>query len=324
MKAATKREPSFHGIRTFMRLATELEGNQVPDVAIVGIPFDLGTSNRSGARMGPSALREASMFYNFDYHPKLQVNPSDHLKMVDLGDVHLINGYLEESVKRIEEQYDEINSKQIVSLGGDHTCALPILRSLRKKFDEPLSIIHFDAHVDTWKDSWDGKMGHGTPFHFASEEGLIDPKTSVQIGIRSPIHPDIMQYTKDLGFTIITAEDVHLSTPDKIANKIRKVTQNKNVYLTFDIDCIDPSQAPGTGTPEIGGLFTWQALAIMERLTFSNFVGMDLMEVNPAYDHSQITAQAGACFIWTYLCLVALRQKFFTGRSLFDNFKIFH
>lgn len=309
MKAATHREPSFHGIRSFMRLSTELEDGITPDVSIVGIPFDLGTSHRSGARMGPSALREASMFYNFDYHPKLGINPSEYLKIVDLGDVHLMNGYLEQSVEMIEQQYDQINSKQIVSLGGDHTCALPILRSLRKKYDKPVSIIHFDAHVDTWKDSWSGKMGHGTPFHFASQEGLIDPSSSIQIGIRSPVHPDIMKYTKDMGFTILTAEDVHLSTPDKVAQKIKKVTKNKKVYLTFDIDCIDPSQAPGTGTPEIGGLFTWQALAILERLTKVDFVGMDLMEVAPAYDHSQITAQAGASFIWTYLCLLANQKS---------------
>jgi agmatinase len=287
---------------------SQFNAPSAPDVSIVGIPFDLGTTNRSGARYGPSALREASMFYNFDYHPFFGINPAEHLDIVDMGDVSLTTGYIEESIKSIEEQYDTINSKHIVSLGGDHTCALPVLRSLRKKYDEPVTIVHFDAHPDTWKDSWGGKYGHGTPFHFATEEGLIDPTNSIQIGIRSPMHPDVMEYTKGLGFTVITSEDVHMGNPIDIAIKISDMMKGKNVYLTFDIDCIDPSQAPGTGTPEIGGLFTWQVLAILQRLFSINFVGMDLMEVAPAYDHSQITSQAGACIIWTYLCLLAKKK----------------
>lgn len=302
-----KKQPDFSGIRSFLRLPTSLKKNVVPDVAIIGVPFDLGTSNRPGARSGPSALREASMLYNFDWHPNLKVNPTETLKMVDLGDLDLALGYLEESLAMIEEQVDRIKSKQIVTLGGDHTCTLPILRSLRKKYDEPISIVHFDAHVDTWKEN--GKIDHGTPFHYAAQEGLIDPKTSIQIGIRSPVHPETMDYTKDLGFHIISAENVHMGSPAAVAQGIKNVTEGKNVYLTFDIDCIDPSQAPGTGTPEIGGLFTWQILAMMQRLDTVNFIGMDLVEVAPAYDHAQITSQAGACFIWTYLCMLAKKKN---------------
>ena len=300
-----KRQPPFMGIRTFLRLPmVALDSSERHEVGIVGVPFDLGTSNRAGTRYGPTALREASMFYNFDYHPDHGLNPLEHLDIVDYGDVDLATGYLEESIKMIEDQYDQINCDQIVSLGGDHTCALPILRSLRKKYDEPISIIHFDAHVDTWTEN--GKIDHGTPFHYAAQEGLIDPKTSVQIGIRSPCSPDTLQYTKDLGFAIFTSEDVHMGNPILLANGLRyRMRDNRPVYLTFDIDCIDPSQAPGTGTPEIGGLFTWQVLAILRRLEGINFIGMDLVEVSPPYDHAQITSQAGACVIWNYLCLLA-------------------
>ena len=301
-----KKQPSFSGIRSFLRMPTSPKKDIIPDVAIIGIPFDMGTSNRPGARSGPSALREASMFYNFDWHPSFKLNPSDHLDIVDLGDLNIMNGYLEESLTMIEEQVDKIEAKHIVMLGGDHTCTLPILRSLRNNH-EPVSIIHFDAHVDTWKE--DGKIDHGTPFHYAAQEGLIDPKTSIQIGIRSPMHPDTMNYTKDLGFHILTSENVHMRTPAAVARKIKEVTKGKNVYLTFDIDCIDPSQAPGTGTPEIGGLFTWQVLAILQRLTNVNFIGMDLVEVAPAYDHAQITALAGATFLWTYLCMLAKKNE---------------
>lgn len=301
------RQPSFSGIRSFLRAPTSLKGSTIPDVAVVGIPFDLGTSNRPGARHGPAALREASTFYADDWNPELWVNPMETLKIVDKGDLELKLGYLEESLLMMQEQLSAIKARQIVVLGGDHTCTLPILRALREKHDEPISIVHFDAHVDTWKEN--GRIDHGTPFHYAAQEGLIDPRSSIQIGIRSPIHPDTRRYTKDLGFHILSSELAHEVGPAAIAKGILRTTEGKKVYLTFDIDCIDPSQAPGTGTPEIGGLFTWQVLAIMKRLKEVDFIGMDLVEVAPAYDHAQITAQAGACFLWTYLCLLAKKKN---------------
>ena len=184
------------------------------------------------------------------------------------------------------------------------------MRAIKKRRQEKISLVHFDAHVDTWTHHNGEKYRHGTPFHFASKEKLIDPKHSIQIGIRSPIDQETMDYTRDtLGFKILTAENVHESTTQTIAEIIRTRIGDRPVYLTFDIDAIDPSQAPGTGTPEIGGLFTWQALSIMRQIKDLNWVGMDLVEVAPAYDNAQVTALAGATFIWTYLSMIASKRK---------------
>jgi agmatinase len=302
------KQPSYSGIRTFLQQPQKVKN---PDVSIIGIPFDLGTTNRPGARMGPKALREASTFYTDDWHPTFKTNPCESLKIQDLGDLDLQYGYMEESLIEIEKQIDKIKG-HIITLGGDHTVTLPVLRSLRKKVGKPISLVHFDAHVDTWDDNFGSRVGHGTPFHFAVQEDLIDPKTSIQIGIRSPVHPEVMKKTYDMGFLIYTAQHIHNhSNLTQFGDKIKSVVGDNPTYLTFDIDCIDPSQAPGTGTPEIGGLFTWQVLQILESM-FSqdlDWVGMDLVEVAPVYDVSEITSQAGACFIWNYLCMLGMKKQ---------------
>lgn len=297
--------PTFSGPRTFLQLGTTPAHDRGQDVSIAGIPFDLGTSNRPGARFGPAALRDASLMLLDGDHPETGANPARDLRIADIGDFAIANGYLTESLALIEKQAGAV-SGQLVAMGGDHTVTLPLLRALAKKQDKPISLVHFDAHVDTWSDNFGSPVGHGTPFHFAAEEGLIDPKTSIQIGIRSPVEQSVLRYTRDeLGFTIISAEEVHMNGVLSVVDKIQQVVGDNPAYLTFDIDALDPSQAPGTGTPEVGGLFTWQALAILKRLGGQNWIGMDLVEVAPAYDHAQITAFAGATVIWTYLCLLA-------------------
>lgn len=284
--------------------STLTEGGD-PDLAVIGIPFDLGTTNRPGSRFGPAALRDASLMLVDGEHPEMLVDPTRDLKAVDAGDLDIANGYLEESLSLIERQVEAMNC-HLVSMGGDHTVTLPILRAHAKKHGKGISLVHFDAHVDTWKDNFGSPVGHGTPFHFACEEGLIDPKKSIQIGIRSPIGRDVLSYTRDeLGFTVVSAEQVHMEGVLSVVDAIQETVGDNIAYLTFDIDAIDPGQAPGTGTPEVGGLFTWQTLAILKRLGGINWTGMDLVEVAPAYDYAQITAYAGATLMWTYMCLLA-------------------
>ena len=300
------KQPSFSGIKTFFGVPTTADKNT--DITMFGVPFDLGTTNRPGARFGPEGVRSASAMFVGDTHTEYRLDPTKALKIADIGDLEILNGDLLNSIAKFEDQIDMIKTHKI-GVGGDHTITLPILRSLKKQRGKPVCLVHFDAHVDTWKDNFGAAVGHGTPFHYASEEGLIDPENSIQIGIRSPADNGTMDYTRELGFTIVTAEEVHMGQVYEIAAKIREVIGDRDAYLTFDIDCLDPSCAPGTGTPEAGGLFSWQALAIIKRLKDLNWVGMDLVEVAPAYDHAQITAVAGATIIWTYLSMIASKKE---------------
>ncbi|MBL6933022.1 MAG: agmatinase [Rhodospirillales bacterium] len=301
-------QATYSGLRSFLQLPAKLDNGGTPDVTLVGIPFDLGTTNRPGCRFGPAGIRDASLMLIDGDHPEMRVNPMDGLSCIDSGDLDVACGYLDQSLELIEKQVSKIDS-HLVAMGGDHTVTLPILRGRAERNGKGLSLVHIDAHVDTWPDTFGGPVGHGTPFHYAAQEGLIDPMRSIQIGIRSPVDNDVMDYTRDeLGFTVITAEDVHTGGVDVVVEAIKKAVGDNAAYLTFDIDGIDPSQAPGTGTPEVGGIFTWQALAIMKKLGSLNWVGMDMVEVAPAYDHAQITSLAAATFIWTYLCMLAVRK----------------
>lgn len=300
-------QPPFTGFRSFFRLPSKLDDGQTPDVTVAGIPFDLGTSNRPGCRFGPASIRDASLMLEGD-HPDLRISPANSLRCIDMGDFDVANGYLEQSIDLIEKQAREVDSHLVV-LGGDHTVTLPILRGRAERNGKGLSLVHIDAHVDTWTDNYGTPIGHGTPFHYAAQEDLIDPSRSLQIGIRSPLDNEVMDYTRDeLGFHVLTAEDVHMNGVKSVVEAIKNTVGDNPAYLTFDIDGIDPSQAPGTGTPEIGGLFSWQALAIMKQLGDVNWVGMDMVEVAPAYDHAQITSLAAATFVWTYLCLLAQKR----------------
>ena len=189
------------------------------------------------------------------------------------------------------------------AIGGEHSITLPLLRVLAARHG-PLGMVQFDAHVDTWIENFGQSIAHGTPFFHAIEEGLLDPKRVIQIGIRSPAGLDSMKRTRDWGVTIVTAEDVHLSTPDAVAEMVRSVLGTGPSYFTFDVDGLDPAFAPGTGTPEMGGLHSWQTRAIVRRLKGVNFVGGDVVEVSPAFDHAEMTALVAATVAWDYLALV--------------------
>jgi agmatinase len=285
--------PTFLGISRRDRAAP---------ICIAGIPLDLGTTNRSGARFGPGAIRQASRMLVDGEHPQHRVEATK-LPLADIGDFPIALGDLVASIALIEESAREI--EHLVALGGDHSITLPLLRALAKKRG-PTALIHFDAHVDTWPDSFGQPFGHGSVFYHAIEEGLIDPRRMVQIGIRSPVSREVHDWTAARGVVTISAQDVHASEPAVIVGRIGEIVGDVPVYLSLDIDALDPAFAPGTGTPEIGGLASWQVQAILRRLQRLRLVGMDLVEVAPAYDVSEVTALAGATMVWEYLCLLGL------------------
>jgi agmatinase len=273
-------------------------------ICIAGIPFDLGTSNRPGARFGPAAIRQASRMLVDGGHPANGVDPAT-LDLADIGNFHIAHGDIPASLAQIEAQAAAV--EHLVALGGDHTVTLALLRALAKTRGQ-LGLVHFDAHVDTWPDSFGLVWGHGSPFYHAIEEGLIDPRRTVQIGIRSPISKAVHDWTVAKGVTILFAEEVHEKGPAAAAERIRSVIGGGSAYLTFDVDALDPAFAPGTGTPEVGGLASWQARAILRRLAGLGFTGMDVVEVSPPYDVAEITALAAATIAWDYLAMLAPRR----------------
>jgi agmatinase len=275
-------------------------------ICIAGIPFDLGTSNRPGARFGPAAIRQASRMLVDGDHPASWAE-MERLDLADIGDFRIAHGDIQGTLAKIEEQAAPL--RHLVALGGDHTITLALLRALVRRAG-PLGLVHFDGHVDTWPESFGLAFGHGSPFYHAIEEGLIDPRRTIQIGIRSPIHRDIYDWTVGKGVTVVSSEDVHETGPQAVAERIREVVGTGFTYLSFDVDALDPAFAPGTGTPEVGGLATWQARAILRRLAGLNFAGMDVVEVSPPYDVAEITALAAATMAWDYIGLLAPRAAF--------------
>lgn len=273
---------------------------------IAGIPFDIGTTHRSGSRFGPRAIRQASGMLVDGDHPLWRIDPAAQ-SVADIGDFNIALGDILNSLALIEQQAARF--EHLIVLGGDHSVTLPLLRAASKRRCGPLALLHFDAHVDTWPDNFGQRFAHGSVFFHAIEEGLIDPQRTVQIGIRSPVQRDVYDWTRGKGVTIITAQEVHELGPAVIAERAAAVIGDASVYLSFDIDSLDPAFAPGTGTPEIGGLASWQIQGMLRRFDKLNFVGMDIVEVAPAYDVAEITALAAATVVWEYLALLAIRSK---------------
>lgn len=289
--------PSYAGALSFMRrkYSRDLKG---VDVAVTGIPLDLATTNRPGARFGPRAIRAASAGISWARPWPWDFDPFDRLAVVDYGDCEFDHGEPETIVPFIEKHIAEILDSGAASLvlGGDHFVTYPVLKAYAAKYG-PISLVHFDAHSDTWSEKTK-RLDHGTMFYHAVKEGLVDDKSSVQIGLRTT-NDEPMQ------FNILDSRWVHGHGPAVTANEVRKIVGENNVYLTFDIDCLDPSFAPGTGTPVCGGLSTHQSLEIIRGLKGINIVGADIVEVAPAYDVGEITALAGATLAAEFLCLYA-------------------
>jgi agmatinase len=271
------------------------------DYVIAGIPMDIGTTNRAGTRDGPAAIRRASRMLTDGDHPEHWIEPAG-MSLADIGDFRLALGDIQGSLAAIRTQAEPIG--HLIALGGEHGITLPLLRALAQRLGRPVALVHFDAHVDTWPDNFGQAFAHGSPFYHAINEGLVDPLRMIQIGIRSPVQKDVMEWTLSRGVTVVSAQDVHASSPAAVAARVIEIVGNAPAYLSFDIDALDPAFAPGTGTPEVGGLASWQAQGIIRRLKQVHFVGMDIVEVCPAFDVSEITALAAATMVWEYLALL--------------------
>ena len=272
--------------------------------ALAGIPFDGAVTNRPGARFGPQEIRRASLMLCDGTHPHFDVSPIGVLG--DAGDMRLSNASPLPTVRsEIEAQAAALMARHhCVFVGGDHSVTLPLLRAAKARYGA-LALIHFDAHCDTWTDHFGEPSGHGTWTYEALQEGLVSPPHTVQIGLRSGGVREARDYVADQGGLIFTARQLRgldgvglQPVIDQIAQRIGSMP----VYLTLDIDCLDPAFAPGTGTPEPGGMSSSQVLTFLEELAALNFIGMDCVEVAPAYDHAELTSNAAATFIWTYLC----------------------
>ena len=298
----TAAESTYAGITSFMRrrYSRDLRG---VDVVVSGVPFDTATSNRPGARFGPRGIRAASSVMAWERHWPWTFDPFDHLAVIDYGDCNFDYGSPHDTPAYIEAHADKILDAgcAMLTMGGDHFISYPLLKAHARKHGA-LSLIHFDAHSDTWADEEGGRIDHGTMFWHAAREGLVAPSRSVQIGLRT---------TNDdhQGFAVLDARQVHQRGCAAIVEAIRARVGDNPVYLTFDIDCLDPAFAPGTGTPVCGGLSTAQALEILGGLRGINLVGMDVVEVAPAYDHADITSLAAATLAMEMLCLYAARHK---------------
>jgi agmatinase len=269
---------------------------------VAGVPMDIGTTNRAGSRDGPRAIRNAARMLTDGRHPDSGADPTA-LDLSDLGEFEIALGDIPESLRMIEQQAAGLN--HLLAFGGEHGVTLALLRALVKRIGAPVGLVHIDAHLDTSEDNFGQRFAHGSVFWHAITEGLVAPKRMIQVGIRAPAWPEMYDWTRGQGVTIVPAQDVHESTPAAIAAQIRAVVGDGPAYLSFDIDGLDPAFAPGTGTPEIGGLATWQAQGILRRLGGLDFRGADVVEVAPAYDVAEITALAAATIGWEYLCLHA-------------------
>jgi agmatinase len=286
--------PRYAGFATFARLP-RLEDVPRADIAVLGVPFDSGVSYRPGARFGPSQIREASRLLR-PYNPAQDVEPFSAQQVVDAGDVSANPFSIDEAVGQIQRAADELSADgtRLVTLGGDHTIALPLIRVAAKNHG-PVAVLHFDAHLDTWDTYFGAPITHGTPFRRASEEGLIDLTASTHVGTRGPLYsPADLQDDSRLGFAIISSPDIEDEGLRRAIERMLDRLGDRPVYLSVDIDVLDPSHAPGTGTPEAGGLTSRELLAMIRALRGVNLVGADVVEVAPAYDHAQITAIAAS------------------------------
>ncbi|MDH3633198.1 MAG: agmatinase [Gammaproteobacteria bacterium] len=295
--------PRFGGIATMMRLPHSPDPVGL-DVGFVGVPFDIGTSNRAGARFGPRQIRTESCLIR-PYNMATRAAPFDSLQVADIGDIAINTFNLEKSVAIIEQAYDEILAADCkpITLGGDHTISLPILRSFNNKHG-PVGIVHVDAHADINDHMFGEPIAHGTPFRRAIEEGLIEPTRMVQIGLRaSGYEADDFDWPRSQGVRVVQAEECWYQSLAPLMAEVREQLGAGPVYLTFDIDGLDPAYAPGTGTPEIGGLTVHQGLEIVRGCRGLDIVGADLVEVAPAYDTSGNTALVAANLLFEMLCV---------------------
>jgi agmatinase len=300
--------PRFVGAATFARLP-RIDEVAEADVAVVGVPFDSGVSYRPGARFGPNHIRESSRLLR-PYNPALQVAPFGSQQVVDAGDLAVNPFSIEEAISTVERGARDLLERVgcLLTLGGDHTIALPLLRAVAAAVG-PVALVHFDAHLDTYDTYFGAAYTHGTPFRRASEEGLLDRSGGLHAGIRGPLYTDAdLTEDAEMGFEVIPAADVEQIGVTGMIEQIAQRVEDRPVYLSIDIDVLDPAHAPGTGTPEAGGLTSRELLATLRSFARLNLVGADIVEVAPAYDHAQITGIAAAHVAYELLSALAARK----------------
>jgi agmatinase len=302
------RVPRFAGPPTFAQLP-RIDEVDATDIAVVGIPFDAGVSYRPGARFGPAAIRAASKLLR-PYNPAVDLSPFAVQQVADAGDLSINPFSLEEAVINIEQAARELRERasRLLVLGGDHTIALPLLRAVASQ--EPVAVVHFDAHLDTWDSYFGAAYTHGTPFRRASEEGLLDTSACVHVGTRGPLYGarDLVD-DKELGFAVVPSTEIDALGATGVADRIRARVSERPVYISIDIDVLDPAFAPGTGTPEAGGMTSRELLAVLRQLAGLDIVGADIVEVAPPYDHAEMTGIAASHTAYELISAMAPRRS---------------
>ena len=298
--------PRYAGPSTFARLP-ELRDVPRCDVAILGVPFDAGTSYRPGARFGPLAIRQASRHLRTQFHPAYGTEPFVEQQVADAGDVACNPFNIEEAIGQIETAATKLlgDVGALVTMGGDHTIALPLLRAVNHHVG-PVALVHFDAHLDTWDTYFGAPHTHGTVFRRAGEEGLFLDHASMHVGIRGPLYSrDDLRRDEDLGFKIVHCDDFEAEGIDRVVERIRDRIGDHPLYLSIDIDVLDPAHAPGTGTPEVAGMTSRELVNVLRGLAGVKIVSADVVEVAPAYDHAELTSLAAATVIYEIINLMA-------------------
>ncbi|WP_029145363.1 agmatinase [Microbacterium luticocti] len=311
--ADASKTPRYAGLSTFARLP-RLEDVGDVDIAVVGIPFDTGVSFRPGARFGPEHVRASSRLLR-PYNPAQDFSGWEAVQVADAGDIAVNPFHIHEAVDAIAEAATDLGSRvdRILTIGGDHTIAYPLLKAISAKHG-PVAVVHFDAHLDTWDTYFDEPITHGTPFRRASEEGFLDRTASVHVGTRGPLYgKGDLEDDERLGFSIITSEYVEENGIPAALDRLRRRIGDKPLYVSVDIDVLDPAHAPGTGTPEAGGLTSRELLRLIRGLADLDIVGADVVEVAPAYDHAQMTGIAASHV--AYDIMTAMARAIVRGRG---------
>ncbi len=302
------KQPRYTEIATFMRapLARSLEE---VDIGLIGVPTDLGVTNRPGARHGPREIRNSSSLMRA-FNLGLGINPYELCRIADLGDVQLSHRYdLERQNEDIEGFFRRVHAAGVlpISAGGDHSITYPIFRAIAA--DEPIGMVHIDAHTDTWGEFYGSKFTHGAPFRLAVEAGLLDPKRTIQIGIRGGQNlMDGIEFSRSQGMRVVFIEEFAQLGVERVIEEARRIVGDGSTYVSFDVDGLDPVYAPGTGTPEVGGITTLEAQRLLRGLRGLNLIGGDVVEVAPPYDQTGNTALVGATMMFEILCLIADRH----------------
>ena len=301
--------PRYAGAATYARLP-RLDQVGRADVAVVGVPFDTGVSYRPGARFGGNHIREASRLLR-PYNPAQDTSPFANLQVADAGDLAVNPFNINEAIEAIQAGALDLteDGTRLLTLGGDHTIALPLLRASAERAGEPVALLHFDAHLDTWDTYFGAEYTHGTPFRRAVEEGILDTEAISHVGTRGPLYgKKDLEDDRRFGFGIVTSSDVFRQGVDEVVAKLRDRIGNRPLYISVDIDVLDPAHAPGTGTPEAGGITSRELLEILRGMRGLNLIGADVVEVAPAYDHADITAVAASHVAYDLITLMGLNS----------------